>query len=39
VTTARETMSWLELAKAPLSGSVFAIKAGVRGLPPHSFAG
>jgi sugar lactone lactonase YvrE len=39
VTTARETMTADQLAKAPLSGSLFAVTPGVRGLPPSLFAG
>ena len=39
VTTARETMSAAELDAAPLSGSLFAIDVGVRGLPSTPFAG
>jgi len=39
VTTARETMTADQLAKAPLSGSLFAVTPGVRGLPPSSFGG
>jgi sugar lactone lactonase YvrE len=39
VTTARETMTADQLAKAPLSGSLFAVTPGVRGLPPSCFAG
>lgn len=39
VTTARETMSAAQLAKAPLSGSLFAVSPGVYGLPPSCFAG
>ena len=39
VTTARETMTADQIAKAPLSGSLFAVTPGVRGLPPSCFAG
>ncbi len=39
VTTARIRLSAQQLAEAPLSGSVFAIQAGVRGLPEAPFAG
>jgi len=39
VTTARETMTADQLAEAPLSGSLFAVTPGVRGLPPSTFAG
>jgi len=39
VTTARETMTAGQLAKAPLSGSLFAVTPGVRGLPASRFAG
>lgn len=39
VTTARETMTADQIAKAPLSGSLFAITPGVRGLPPSCFGG
>lgn len=38
VTSARETMTPEQLAKAPLSGSVFAVDAGVRGILPTPFA-
>ena len=39
VTSARIRLSAQQLAEAPLSGSVFAIRAGVRGLPETPFAG
>jgi len=39
VTTARETMTTEQIAKAPLSGSLFAVIPGVRGLQPSCFAG
>jgi sugar lactone lactonase YvrE len=39
VTTARETMTSEQLTEAPLSGSLFAVDCGVRGLPCNSFAG
>lgn len=39
VTTARETLTADEIARAPLSGSLFAITPGVRGLAASSFAG
>jgi len=39
ITTARETMTPDQLAAAPLSGSVFAVDCGVRGLPSHAFSG
>ena len=39
VTTARETMTADQLAEAPLSGSLFAVTPGVRGLPPSYFGG
>ncbi len=39
VTTARIRLSAQQLAEAPLSGSVFAIQAGVRGLPETPYAG
>lgn len=39
VTSARIRLSASQLADAPLSGSVFAIEAGVRGLPEPAFAG
>ena len=39
VTSARQTMSRADLAKYPLSGSLFAIDIGVRGLPTTPFAG
>jgi sugar lactone lactonase YvrE/DNA-binding IclR family transcriptional regulator len=39
VTTARIRLSARQLAEAPLSGSVFAIDTGARGLPATPFAG
>ncbi len=39
VTSARIRLSAQQLAEAPLSGSVFAVRAGVRGLPELPFAG
>jgi sugar lactone lactonase YvrE/DNA-binding IclR family transcriptional regulator len=39
VTSARIRLSAQQLAEAPLSGSVFAIRAGVSGLPETPFAG
>ncbi len=39
ITTARIRLSAQRLAEAPLSGSVFALDAGVRGLPEPEYAG
>lgn len=39
ITTALETLTPEQIAQAPLSGSVFAVTPGVRGLPEPSFAG
>lgn len=39
VTTARYAMSPAEIAERPQSGSLFALKPGVRGLPRPRFAG
>lgn len=39
VTTARETMTAEQIAEAPLSGSLFAVTPGVRGLPASCFGG
>jgi sugar lactone lactonase YvrE len=39
VTTARETLTAHQIARAPLSGSLFAITPGVRGLATNYFAG
>jgi sugar lactone lactonase YvrE len=39
VTTARETMTPAQLADAPLSGSLFAVDCGVRGLAMSTFSG
>ena len=39
ITSARETMTPEQLEQAPLSGSLFAVEAGVRGLLPTPFAG
>jgi sugar lactone lactonase YvrE len=39
VTTSRETMNAEQLLKAPLSGSLFAVKTGFGGMPASFFAG
>jgi sugar lactone lactonase YvrE len=39
ITSARETMTAQQLQNAPLSGSVFAVNPGVRGLAATSFVG
>ncbi|MGH7802219.1 MAG: SMP-30/gluconolactonase/LRE family protein [Thermodesulfobacteriota bacterium] len=39
ITSARETMTAEEIAQAPLSGSLFAVRPGVKGLPEPYFAG
>lgn len=39
ITTARETLTPAQLEQFPLSGSLFAAKPGVRGLPEAKFAG
>lgn len=39
ITSARETLTPEQITQAPLSGSVFAVRPGVRGLPEPSFAG
>ncbi len=39
VTTARETLTAEQLARAPLSGGLFAVVPGVRGLPEPRFPG
>lgn len=39
ITSARETMTPEQLKKAPLSGSLFAVQTGIRGLPAIPFAG
>ena len=39
VTTARYGLSEAELAEQPLAGGIFAIDAGVKGLPEGQFAG
>ncbi|MCB8978199.1 MAG: SMP-30/gluconolactonase/LRE family protein [Ardenticatenaceae bacterium] len=39
ITTASQNMSAAELEKHPLSGSLFAYKPGVKGLPTPHFAG
>ncbi len=39
ITTARETMDAAALRRAPLSGSLFAMRPGVYGLPARRFAG
>jgi len=39
VTTARARMSAAELAEEPLAGAIFAIDAGIAGLPESRFAG
>lgn len=39
ITTATENLSDEDLAEHPLSGRLFTIKPGVRGLPPHLWKG
>jgi len=39
VTSARETMSPLEIEKYPLAGSLFSVKTSVKGLPEPFFLG
>lgn len=39
ITTARIRLSARHLSEAPMSGSVFATKPGVKGLPDNEFAG
>jgi sugar lactone lactonase YvrE len=39
VTSARVRLSAAQLAEAPLSGSVFAVETGARGLPEHAYRG
>jgi sugar lactone lactonase YvrE len=39
ITSARETMKPGDLRRSPLSGSLFACRPGVRGLPATAFAG
>jgi sugar lactone lactonase YvrE len=39
ITSARETMTPEQLKQAPLSGSLFAVDAGVRGLLSTPFSG
>lgn len=39
ITSARETMTPDQLRQAPLSGSLFAITPGMKGLPSTPFAG
>ncbi len=39
VTSARQTMSHANLARDPLSGRLFAVETGIRGLPSMPFAG
>jgi sugar lactone lactonase YvrE/DNA-binding IclR family transcriptional regulator len=39
VTSARVRLSAAQLAEAPLSGSVFAVETGARGLPEHAYGG
>lgn len=39
ITSARQHVTAVQLAEAPLSGSLFAVKPGIRGLPPSRFAG
>lgn len=39
VTSARIRLSAAQLADAPLSGSIFAVETGIRGLPDPAFAG
>ena len=39
VTSARRGLSWSILQEQPLAGSLFRLRPGVRGLPPHRFRG
>jgi sugar lactone lactonase YvrE len=39
VTSARIRLSAAQIADAPLSGSVFAIETGIKGLPENVFGG
>ena len=39
VTTTTETLTAEQLTQAPLSGSLFAVYPGIRGLPEPRFAG
>jgi sugar lactone lactonase YvrE len=39
ITTARSGLTVAQLAQYPLSGGLFAVRTGVRGLPPNYFAG
>lgn len=39
ITTSRQNMTAAQLAQAPLSGSLFAVRPGVGGLPEPAFAG
>jgi sugar lactone lactonase YvrE len=39
VTNSRQNMTPEQLARYPLSGSVFAVRPGVTGLPEPLFAG
>jgi sugar lactone lactonase YvrE len=39
VTSARIRLSAGQLAEAPLSGSVFSIDTGIKGLPENMFGG
>jgi sugar lactone lactonase YvrE len=39
VTSAREDFTDAEAAREPIAGGLFRLKPGVRGLPPHRFAG
>lgn len=39
ITTASDGMSPAQLAAEPLAGALFAVRPGVRGLPPYRFAG
>jgi sugar lactone lactonase YvrE len=39
ITTARENMDVATMARYPLSGSLFAVRPGVTGVPEHLYAG
>ena len=39
ITTSRQNMTPEQLARFPLSGSVFAVRPGVNGVPEPLFAG